>query len=199
MKFKNIDENKKKNLKIYSIFLISFLVFSVYGFLTFNGNIKENIKDSKSVKCNLEDENKIVNESKPIEEIGSEYKNKSIDIVKKFLKSYHLIESTKPINEFEKSKDVVADQLYLELEHEVIGNATVPNKGLIYRTIEEMKVYDYSFDDESKEIHVKADVHSNWLDENKKISLKNELTKYDFLITNFSGDWKISQITTEIY
>ncbi|RGX06268.1 hypothetical protein [Paraclostridium sordellii] len=199
MKFKNIDENKKKNLKIYLIFLISFLVFSIYGFMKFNGNTKEKINNSKSVKCNLEDESNNENESKPIEQIGSDYKNKSIDIVKRFLKSYHLIESTKPINEFEKVKDIVADQLYLELEHEVVGNASVPNKGLIYRTIEDMKVYDYTFDDESKEIHVKADIHSNWLNENKQISLKNELTKYDFLITNFSGDWKISQITTEIY
>lgn len=199
MKFKNVDENKKKNLKIYLVFLISFLVFSIYGFMKFNKNTKEKINNSNSIKCNLENENDSENESKHIEEIGSEYKNNSINIVKRFLKSYHLIESTKPINEFEKVKDIVADQLYLELEHEVIGNASVPNKGLIYRTIEDMKVYDYSFDDESKEIHVKASVHSNWLNENKKISSKNELTKYDFLITNFSGDWKISQIATEIY
>ena len=192
-----MDKNRKKNLKIYLVFLISFLIFSIYGFVKFNGNTKEKINNSKSIKCNLDNQNG--NENKTIEEVGSEYKNKSIDIVKRFLKSYHLIESTKPINEFEKTKDIVAEQLYLELEHEVIGNASVPNKGLIYRTIESMRVYDYSFDDESKEIHVKADVNSNWLNENKKISAKNELTKYDFLITNFNGDWKISQITTEIY
>lgn len=67
MKFKNIDENKKKNLKIYLIFLISFLVFSIYGFMKFNGNTKEKINNSKSVKCNLEDESNSENESKPIE------------------------------------------------------------------------------------------------------------------------------------
>ena len=194
-----MDKNRKKNLKIYLVFLISFLIFSIYGFIKFNGNAKEKINNSKSIECNLDNKTDNENENKPIEKVGSEYKNKSIDIVKRFLKSYHLIESTKPINEFEKAKDLVAEQLYLELEQEVIGNASVPNKGLIYRTIESMKVYDYSFDDESKEIHVKADVYSNWLNENKKISAKNELTKYDFLITNFSGDWKISQITSEIY
>lgn len=200
-----MDENKKKNLKIYVILLISFLIFSIYGFIKFNKNSKENINNSQSVKCNLnnkkddkknESENENVN--KPSEEVGDKYKEKSINIVKEFLKSYHLIDSKKPINEFKKSKDILSESLYLELEKEVVGNASIPSEGLVYRTIERMEVYDYSFDDESKEIHIRADVYSNWLNEDKKISAKNELTKYDFLITN-SGDWKISQFTTEIY
>lgn len=126
-------------------------------------------------------------------------KTKFIDLVKEFLKSYHLIQRTNPIDDFKKSKDILAEPLYLELENEVVGNSFVKSKGLVYRTIEDMKVYDYSFDDYSKEIHVRADIHSNWLNSDKKISSKNELTKYDFLITNFNGDWKISQITTKIY
>lgn len=195
-----MNKDKKINLRIYLVFLVSFLIFSIYGFINFNKKPKEKI-DKPNTENTLEVANEEItnNEIKSIDEVGSEYKDTSIDLVKKFLKSYHLIQSTNPIDDFKKSKDILADQLYLELENEVIGNASVENKGLVYRTIEDMKVYDYSFDDYSKEIHIKADVHSNWLNNDKKISSKNELTKYDFLITNFSGDWKISQITTEIY
>lgn len=195
-----MNKDKKRNLRIYLVFLVSFLIFSIYGFINFNKKPKEKI-DKPNTENTLEVANEEItnNEIKSIDEVGSEYKDTSIDLVKKFLKSYHLIQSTNPIDDFKKSKDILADQLYLELENEVIGNASVENKGLVYRTIEGMKVYDYSFDDYSKEIHIKADVHSNWLNNDKKISSKNELTKYDFLITNFNGDWKISQITTEIY
>lgn len=195
-----MDKNRKNNLRIYLVFLISFLIFSIYGYMNFNKKTKEKIdKPNTENTIEIASEKTTNNEIKSNEEVGSEYKDTSIDLVKRFLKSYHLIQSTNPVDDFKKSKDVLADQLYLELENEVIGNASVENKGLVYRTIEDMKVYDYSFDDYSKEIHVKAEVYSNWLNNDKKISSKNELTKYDFLITNFSGDWKISQITTEIY
>ncbi|MEF9991291.1 MAG: hypothetical protein RR835_02205 [Peptostreptococcaceae bacterium] len=195
-----MNKDKKINLRIYLVFLISFLIFSIYGFMNFNKKPKEKIdKPNTANTLEIASEKTTNNETKSNEEVGSEYKDISIDLVKKFLKSYHLIQSTNPIDDFKKSKDILAEPLYLELENEVVGNASVENKGLVYRTIEDMKVYDYSFDDYSKEIHVKADIHSNWLNNDKKISSKNELTKYDFLITNFSGDWKISQITTDIY
>lgn len=194
-----MDKNRKKNFKIYICFLVSFLIFSIYGFVKFNGDTKEKTNKPKAVKCNVDNSNDSNNKVKTYNEIGSEYKDKSIDLVKKFLKSYHLIQTKDPASEFKNVSDILAEPLYLELEHEVIGNSSMNNKGLLYRTIEDMKIYDYSFDDESKDIHLKADVHSNWLNEKKEISAKNELTKYDFLITNFSGDWKISQITTEVY
>ncbi|SCJ44825.1 Uncharacterised protein [uncultured Clostridium sp.] len=195
-----MNTDKKRNLRIYLVFLISFLTFSIYGFINFNKKTKEKInKPSTENAIEITSEKATNNETKSIDEVGSEYKNTSIDLVKEFLKSYHLIQSTNPIDDFKKSKDILAEPLYLELENEVVGNSSVKSKGLVYRTIEDMKVYDYSFDDYSKEIHVRADIHSNWLNSDKKISSKNELTKYDFLITNFNGDWKISQITTKIY
>lgn len=190
-----MDKNRKKNLSIYIIFIISFLVFSVYIFTKDNKAKTKNVKD---IECNVESTQDSNNEVKS-DEVGSEYKQQSIDIVKKFLNSYHLIQSTDPASEFKNVKDIVAEPLYLELEHEVIGNASMANKGLLYRTIEDINVHDYSFDDNSKEIHLEADIHSNWLNEKKVITAKNEFTKYDFLITNFNGDWKISQITTELY
>ena len=201
-----MDNNKKKNLKIYILFLISFLMFSIYGFSQLQGKADNPVKvhpkiEDKVVTKNTIKKEKTVDckELKNIDRVGDEYEKVSIDIVNNFLKSYHLIETNTPLDAFKKAKDIVVEPLYLELEKEVVGNASVKNNGLVYRTIENTKIHSYTFNEDSKDINIKASVYSNWLNKDKEISLKNELTRYNFLITNDNGDWKISQFTTEVY
>ena len=40
---------------------------------------------------------------------------------------------------------------------------------------------------------------SNWLDENKSIINKNEQTVYDFLVNSNNNEWKIVNISVEVY
>ncbi|MGL5642904.1 MAG: hypothetical protein ACRDDM_11570, partial [Paraclostridium sp.] len=82
MEIGKMDKNRKKNLKIYICFIVSFLIFSIYGFVKFTGDTKEKTNKPKAVKCNVDNSNDSNNEVKTNNEIGSEYKDKSIDIVK---------------------------------------------------------------------------------------------------------------------
>lgn len=193
-----MSKERKKSIIIYIIILILFSIFSIY-IVTKNNTINDTISTKNKENVNIENE---ITSSKNLDtssdEIGSEYEKECINTVKDFLKYYHSINDLNHLDEFEKVKDKVVEPLFVELKNEVIGSSSMPTNGYIFRTIEKLNVYDYEFDDTNKSITLKAKVYSNWLDKDKAIASKNELTEYDFLLINDMGKWKISQISSDI-
>lgn len=192
-----MNKQRIKNIIIYIIIVLLFIVFSLYIVTRNKDNNKTtNTKPKDEIVTNIDsnDNNEDINK----DEIGSEYEKDSKNIVNEFLKSYHLINDIDPLKSFENAKKIVVEPLYMELKNEVVGISLMNTNGFVYRTIEDMKIYDYSFDDANKNINIKAKVYSNWLDKDKSISSKNEITEYDFLLINDMGNWKISQMSSSI-
>ena len=111
----------------------------------------------------------------------------------------NIIESDNNDKNTSSTKISVEEELYKELEIEVIGNASMPTNGYIYRTIEKIDFTDFSFDYANKDAYIRVKVTSNWLDENKSIINKNEQTVYDFLVNSNNNEWKIVNISVEVY
>ena len=157
---------------------------------TINKKIESNIiesdnNDKNTSSTKISDEENIQNESEKV--------------VEEFLNSYHKISSLEPQKEFKNAENLVEEELYKELEIEVIGNASMPTNGYIYRTIEKIDFTDFSFDYANKDAYIRVKVTSNWLDENKSIINKNEQTVYDFLVNSNNNEWKIVNISVEVY
>ena len=181
-----MDKEKKKSIGVYIGLVICFILFSIFVFSKKDSNNTENDNNDKNTSSTkISDEENIQNESEKV--------------VEEFLNSYHKISSLEPQKEFKNAENLVEEELYKELEIEVIGNASMPTNGYIYRTIEKIDFTDFSFDYANKDAYIRVKVTSNWLDENKSIINKNEQTVYDFLVNSNNNEWKIVNISVEVY
>lgn len=197
-----MDKEKKKSIRIYIALVICFIVFSIFVFSKKDSNKTENTIDKK-IESNIIESSNNDKEDKNTSptKISDEEKirNESEKVVEEFLNLYHKISSLEPQKEFKKAEKLVKEELYKELEMEVIGNSSMPTNGYIYRTIERINFTDFSFDYANKDAYIRVKVTSNWLDENKSIIDKNEQTVYDFLVNSNNNEWKIVNISSEVY
>lgn len=197
-----MDKEKKKSIGIYIGLVICFIVFSIFVFTKKDSDDTESTVDKK-IESNIvesgnndkEDENTSPTKISDEEKI----KNESEKVVEEFLNSYHKISSLEPQKEFKKAKKLVKEELFKELEMEIIGNSSMPTNGYVYRTIERIDFNDFSFDYANKDAYIRVKVTSNWLDENKSIIDKNEQTVYDFLVNSNNNEWKIVNISSKVY
>ena len=201
-----MDKEKKKSIFIYVGLIICFIFFSIFVFSKQDSDIVESTTD-KSTQNNIVDNivdninNKKEDENKSSTKISAEenIKIESEKVVEEFLAFYHKISTLEHQKEFEKAKKLVKEELYKELEIEIIGNSSMPTNGYVYRTIERINFTDFSFDYSNKEVYIRAKVTSNWLDENKSIIDENEQTVYDFLVSSNNDEWKIGNIASKVY
>jgi len=196
-----VEKERKKNIIIYVFILISFILFSIIVVKNMNENDNKNVtNDDIKVEDNIVIEDKSINEKKTTTddeiEIQSEEECKSV--VTKFIKNYHEVNDEDSLKSLKKIKDTMVEPLYSQLKEEIEGIDKMPKNDYIYRTIEKISIYDYKFNSESKDITLSAKVYSNWLDKDKSIVSKNELTEYSFLLINDMGKWKIGEISSDI-
>lgn len=197
-----MDKEKKKSIGIYIGLVICFIVFSIFIFSKKDSNNTENTIDKKIESNIIESDNndKEDKNTSPTKISDEEnIQNESEKVVEEFLNLYHKISSLKPQKEFKNAKNLVEEELYKELETEVIGNASMPTNGYIYRTIDRIDFTDFSFDYANKDAYIRVKVTSSWLDENKSIIDKNEQTVYDFLLNSNNNEWKIVNISSIVY
>lgn len=197
-----MDNQRKKNIITFIIILIVFIIFSVVMLLERKeSSIKEPPKKeeiTQSLDEEITDKDLETSVEEEVDE-GSLYEKECKETVKEFISIYHLKDTDDPIGKFEeKGKDLLTEPYYDEFKEVVIGENTLPKNGYVYRTVEKLKIYDYSFNEEEKEATLKAKVNSNWLDENKNVVHENELTEYTFLLTNVMGKWKIGLLSAKI-
>ena len=195
-----MDKEKKKSIFIYVGLIICFIFFSIFVFNKKGSDIVKSTTDkgtqNNTVNNNVDNTvDNINNEKEDVENIKIE----SEKVVEEFLAFYHKISTLEHQKEFEKAKKLVKEELYKELEIEIIGNSSMPTSGYVYRTIERIDFTDFSFDYSNKEVYIRAKVTSNWLDENKSIIDKNEQTVYDFLVSSNNDEWKIGNIGSKVY
>ncbi|MDU4843973.1 MAG: hypothetical protein E6342_17685 [Clostridium sp.] len=196
-----MEKERKKNIIIYVLILVSFILFSIIVVKNMNENDNKNITNHDTkVEDNIVVEDKSTNEksTKKDDEIEIQSEKECKSVVTKFLKNYHKIDDEDVLNHIDNAKDTLVEQLYLQLRDEVKEIDRMPKHGYIYRTVEEIKICDYKFNSESKDIVIGAKVYSNWLDKDKSIVAKNELTEYSFLLINDMGKWKIGEISSDI-
>ncbi|MBQ9000016.1 MAG: hypothetical protein IJ086_15170 [Clostridium sp.] len=203
-----MDKEKKKSIFIYIGLIICFIFFSIFVFSKKDSNIVGSTTDKatqnntvNNIVDNAVDNIVNKNENKSSTKISDEenIKIESEKVVEEFLNLYHKISTLEHQKEFEKAKNLVKEELYKELEMEIIGNSSMPTNGYVYRTIERIDFTDFSFDYSNKEVYIRAKVTSNWLDENKSIIDENEQTVYDFLVSSNNDEWKIGNIGSKVY
>lgn len=205
-----MDKEKKKSIFIYVGLIICFIFFSIFVFNkkgsdivksttdkgTQNNTVNNNVDNTVD---NINNEKEDVNKSSTKISDEENIKIESEKVVEEFLAFYHKISTLEHQKEFEKAKKLVKEELYKELEIEIIGNSSMPTSGYVYRTIERIDFTDFSFDYANKDAYIRVKVTSNWLDENKSIINKNEQTVYDFLVNSNNNEWKIVNISVEVY
>lgn len=197
-----MDKEKKKSIFLYIGVVICFIVFSIFVFNKKYSNNTENTIDKKIESNIIESGNNDKDDKNTLHtKISDEekIKNESEKVVEEFLNLYHKISSLEPQNEFKNAEKLVKEELYKELEMEVIGNSSMPTNGYVYRTIERIDFTDFSFDYANKDAYIRVKVTSNWLDKNKSIIDKNEQTVYDFLVNSNNNEWKIVNISSKVY
>ena len=194
-----MDKEKKKSIGVYIGLVICFILFSIFVFSKKDSNNTENTINKKIESNIIESDNNDKNTSSTKISDEENIQNESEKVVEEFLNSYHKISSLEPQKEFKNAENLVEEELYKELEIEVIGNASMPTNGYIYRTIEKIDFTDFSFDYANKDAYIRVKVTSNWLDENKSIINKNQQTVYDFLVNSNNNEWKIVNISVEVY
>lgn len=188
---------RKKTLIIYSIIFIAFLFFSIYMF-----SIKD-IKDEDN--SNLNKVNSVVEEkeSNPTYEkketltYSELYESDAKNIVEKFIYAYHVIGKDQS-NQIKEIKNILTTPLYNIIQNEIVSTSQVKTNGYVYRNIEELHIVNFEFDEETKDISLVAKVRSTWSDNDKHIVKENEMSEYNFLITNEMGSWKISDFSVEV-
>ena len=194
-----MDKEKKKSIGVYIGLVICFILFSIFVFSKKDSNNTENTINKKIESNIIESDNNDKNTSSTKISDEENIKIESEKVVEEFLAFYHKISTLEHQKEFEKAKKLVKEELYKELEIEIIGNSSMPTSGYVYRTIERIDFTDFSFDYSNKEVYIRAKVTSNWLDENKSIIDKNEQTVYDFLVSSNNDEWKIGNIGSKVY
>ena len=205
-----MDKEKKKSIFIYVGLIICFIFFSIFVFNKKGSDIVKSTTDKgtqnntvnnivDNTVDNINNEKEDVNKSSTKISDEENIKIESEKVVEEFLAFYHKISTLEHQKEFEKAKKLVKEELYKELEIEIIGNSSMPTSGYVYRTIERIDFTDFSFDYSNKEVYIRAKVTSNWLDENKSIIDKNEQTVYDFLVSSNNDEWKIGNIGSKVY
>ena len=194
-----MDKEKKKSIGVYIGLVICFILFSIFVFSKKDSNNTENTINKKIESNIIESDNNDKNTSSTKISDEENIQNESEKVVEEFLAFYHKISTLEHQKEFEKAKKLVKEELYKELEIEIIGNSSMPTSGYVYRTIERIDFTDFSFDYSNKEVYIRAKVTSNWLDENKSIIDKNEQTVYDFLVSSNNDEWKIGNIGSKVY
>lgn len=197
-----MDNQRKKNLTTYSIILVVFAIFSFIMLMERRKSDVQEVPKKEEVTQSLDEEIKEEDlETSADEEVdeGSLYEKECKETVKEFISIYHLRDTDDPIGKFEeKGEELLTEPYYNEFKEVVIGENTLPKNGYVHRTVEDLKIYGYYFNEEEKEATLKAKVNSNWLDENNNVVYENELTEYTFLLTNVMGKWKIGLLSAEI-
>ena len=194
-----MDKEKKKSIGVYIGLVICFILFSIFVFSKKDSNNTENTINKKIESNIIESDNNDKNTSSTKISDEENIQNESEKVVEEFLAFYHKISTLEHQKEFEKAKKLVKEELYKELEIEIIGNSSMPTSGYVYRTIERIDFTDFSFDYANKDAYIRVKVTSNWLDENKSIINKNEQTVYDFLVNSNNNEWKIGNIGSKVY
>ena len=156
-----MEKERKKNIIIYVLILVSFILFSIIVVKNMNENDNKNITNHDTkVEDNIVVEDKSTNEksTKKDDEIEIQSEKECKSVVTKFLKNYHKIDDEDVLNHIDNAKDTLVEQLYLQLRDEVKEIDRMPKHGYIYRTVEEIKICDYKFNSESKDIVIGAKV-----------------------------------------
>lgn len=196
-----MEKERKKNIIIYILILVSFILFSIIVVKNMNENDNKNVtNDDVKVEDNIVVEDKSINKNsiKKDDEIAIQSEKECKNVVTKFLKNYHEVNDEDTLKNLKKIKDTMVEPLYFQLKEEIKGIDKMPKNDYIYRTIEKISIYDYKFNSESKDITLSAKVYSNWLDKDKSIISKNELTEYTFVLINDMDKWKIGEISSDI-
>ena len=134
-----MDKEKKKSIGVYIGLVICFILFSIFVFSKKDSNNTENTINKKIESNIIESDNNDKNTSSTKISDEENIQNESEKVVEEFLNSYHKISSLEPQKEFKNAENLVEEELYKELEIEVIGNASMPTNGYIYRTMIEQR------------------------------------------------------------
>ena len=138
-----MDKEKKKSIGVYIGLVICFILFSIFVFSKKDSNNTENTINKKIESNIIESDNNDKNTSSTKISDEENIQNESEKVVEESLNSYHKISSLEPQKEFKNAENLVEEELYKELEIEVIGNASMPTNGYIYRTIEKIDFTDF--------------------------------------------------------
>lgn len=180
--------NRKRNITIYIIIVITFIIVSFYLF----SNKKLDSTDNDKV------ENSSVSSNK-IDDISLNYYEEDVQkIVTDFINNYHKIDSISRLESFKNTKDILTTDCYENLFDTVYAEDNLPRNGYVYRTIEKKTFYDYQYDSSTNRIKITSKVYSNWLDEDKNLVAKNELTEYKFSIIMLKNELKIDSVKSKI-
>ena len=192
-----MDKDRKNNIIIYVFILVSFILFSTIIIKNNNKNVVDNdinVEDDIVIEDNSNNEEV----TKIDDDMEIQFEKECKSLVTKFIKNYHKVDDEDSLKHLKEIKITMVEALYNQLEEEIKVTSEMPKSDYIYRTIERISIYDYKFSDEHKYITLNSKVYSNWLDKDKSIVSKNELTEYRFLLINDMGKWKISEISCDI-
>lgn len=192
-----MDKDRKNNIIIYVFILVSFILFSTIIIKNNNKNVVDNdinVEDDIVIEDNSNNEEV----TKIDDDMEIQFEKECKSLVTKFIKNYHKVDDEDSLKHLKEIKSTMVEALYNQLEEEIKVTSEMPKSDYIYRTIERISIYDYKFSDEHKYITLNSKVYSNWLDKDKSIVSKNELTEYRFLLINDMGKWKISEISCDI-
>lgn len=143
------------------------------------------IEDSKGNTINIPEDN--LETSK--DDLGHEYELICKDTVEMFLNLFHVSDNDK-IGDLKDIKNLLTEDCY---NHLLEKNYEFDEPNSNTKTIENIDIYNYSYDESSASLV--ARVRSNLVDENENIIAKNELTEYTFILIKEESGWKISFIS----
>lgn len=179
---------RKRNLTIYAIIVISFIAISVYMFTGMNkkDNTDADKKNHPEISQNTSETDN-----------GEIYESDIKKTAEEFLALYHDINEIDRMPSFEKTRTLLTDKCYNELYSTVEVENNMPRGGYVYRKTDKKSIYNYEYISESNKAKLTVKMYSKWFDENNNIVNKNELTEYNLTFVRESGKWKISNITSK--
>lgn len=189
-------KEKKNNTIVYIIIILSFILLTAYIFSEKNKENDFYIEQEEVTETSneiseteaKEDSDKYLKIEK---DEGTLYEKDVADTVKSFLEIY--LSSNGDSQKLSEAEKFMTEPGYEMMMGELSDIKRKYNK----RTIKEMDIYGYSFDDIHKEVSIKAKVSCE-ISEGEIERTVTETSEYIFLLTNSMGEWKIGLFSEEI-